>query len=154
VKRKAEGLVAPIELKNNDLTAKIVFKREELQTRRDDRLKISEAFYTTEGICCTNMVVKIDSVLTELNVQKNKIIVKLDNFEKELENVSDVVGCVLNDSMIASRYDMLNMIMYIDKQKLLGLNYSSVGSRVINNGEGYVTGVLGLGYLVSGVELR
>jgi hypothetical protein len=37
VKRKAEGLVAPIELKNNDLTAKIVLKREELQTRRDDR---------------------------------------------------------------------------------------------------------------------
>jgi hypothetical protein len=40
VKGKAEGLVAGLELKINDLTAKIVFKRDELQTRRDDRYDI------------------------------------------------------------------------------------------------------------------
>jgi hypothetical protein len=215
VKRKAKGLVAPLELKNNDLTAKIAFKREELQARRDERydiherlvcihthkhlsfitiivymniqvciciymwehvisyeylfhsnivyliacllffrLKISETFYMTEGICCANLIEKIDFVLSVLNVQRNNIILKILNFQKELENVNDVIKCVSSDTMIVSRYDMLNLIMYIDKQKLLRLSLSSIGSRVINNGEEWVTGVLGLGYLVSGVELR
>jgi hypothetical protein len=65
VKRKAEGLVAPLELKNNDLTAKIALKREELQTRRDERYDIHVCL-----VCIhTHKYLSFITIIVYMNIQ-------------------------------------------------------------------------------------